>query len=126
QAGRWTDQLRSLERREHDRLARQPDGPRAPRDRDPPVQRATPGVFSGWAVRRRGLFLRVVSPGAGVHPHLPAARQAGDPDDRVAVRLDRRTLLHARWQADRRGAAGYVDRVLGCGPDGVTTLTISR
>ena len=45
--------LDSSIRREHDRLARQPDGPRSPRDRDPRVPRGLPGVFSGRAGHRR-------------------------------------------------------------------------
>ena len=59
---------------EHDRLARQPDGSRAPRDRDPRIPRAVAGVFPGRAGHRRRH--PVDRPGAGDHPHLPAARQA--------------------------------------------------
>ncbi len=71
-------------------------------------------------VHRRRHLVRDVSPGAGDHPHLPAAGQAGDPDDRAAMCLDQRSLLHARWQADRRGSAGHVDRDLEFAPDGLT------
>ena len=96
---------------EHDRLARQPDGPRPPRDRGPRVLPEVPGVLAGRAIPRRRHL--VVSPGAGDHPHLPAAGQAGDPDDRGTLPLDRGPRLHARRQADRRGPVGYVDRDLG-------------
>ena len=113
QAGRLA---RLLDRHEHDRLARQPDGPRAPRDRDPRVLRAIPGVFSGWAGHRR-------------RHHVSLARRAGSSASSgcETSRRSRRSrspcswiealCLHARWQADRRGPVGYVDRDLGCAPD---------
>ncbi len=69
-----------------------------------------------------GTFL--ADPARG-HSHLPAARQARNPVDRDAVPLDRGTLLHPRWQADRRGPAGYVDRDLRCASDGLAMVTIT-
>ena len=63
QAGRRAE--RFLDRpSEHDPLARQPDGPRAPRDRDPRVHRDFPGVFSGWA--RRSLPAPLLHPERGI------------------------------------------------------------